>query len=81
MSRTGHSDTREVVGSDDALFNPTEEHCMLRELVADFTTREVEPQASEYDEKGKMNVSLFRKLGELGLLGITVPTEIGRAHV
>jgi len=61
------------------LFDPTEEHGMLRELVRDFTTNEVEPQAAEYDEKGCMNVDLFRQLGDMGLLGITVPEEFGGA--
>lgn len=70
---------REVVGSDDALFNPTEEHRMLRELVADFTSREVEPQAATFDERAQLNLELFRKLGELGLLGVTVPTSWGGA--
>jgi isovaleryl-CoA dehydrogenase len=63
----------------DALFNPTEEHRMLREMVADFTTNEIEPQAEEGDRRGTLNVELFRKLGELGLLGITVPAEYGGA--
>ncbi len=62
-----------------ALFDPTAEHRMLREMVRDFTVNEVEPQAAEYDEKGCMNVELFRQLGELGLLGITVPDEDGGA--
>ena len=61
------------------LFNPTEEHAMLREMVADFTRNEVEPQAAEHDEKGVLNIDLFRKLGELGLLGITVPEADGGA--
>lgn len=76
---TPNDEGREVIGSDDALFNPTDEHRMLREMVADFTAREVEPQAAEHDEKSKFNVDLFRKLGELGLLGITVPAEWGGA--
>ncbi|MCO4744650.1 MAG: acyl-CoA dehydrogenase family protein [Proteobacteria bacterium] len=63
----------------DELFNPTEEHRMLREMVADFTANEVEPQAAEFDAKGVLNVPLFRQLGELGLLGITVPEEDGGA--
>ena len=63
----------------DQLFNPSEEHLMLREMVADFTRNEVEPQAAEYDQKGVLNVGLFRKLGELGLLGITVPDTHGGA--
>lgn len=70
---------REIVGSDDALFNPSDEHRMLRELVRDFTTSEVEPQAAEFDERGVLNVPLFRKLGELELLGVTVPAEWGGA--
>lgn len=61
------------------LFNPTDEHRMLREMVADFTRREVEPQAETFDQKQALNVELFRKLGELGLLGITVPGEHGGA--
>jgi isovaleryl-CoA dehydrogenase len=61
------------------LFNPTEEHRMLREMVASFTRSEVEPQAAEYDEKGELNVPLFKQLGDLGLLGITVPEADGGA--
>lgn len=57
------------------LYNPTEEHLALREMVAQFTTNEVEPQAAEFDEKGHLNVDLFRQLGDLGLLGITIPEE------
>lgn len=52
---------------------------MLRQTVADFARREVEPQAAEFDVKGVLNVPLFRKLGELGLLGITVSAEDGGA--
>ncbi|MCB9593061.1 MAG: acyl-CoA dehydrogenase family protein [Sandaracinaceae bacterium] len=63
----------------DHLFNPTDEHKMLRQTVADFALREVEPQAAEHDAKGELNVPLFRKLGELGLLGITVPEADGGA--
>ena len=63
----------------DDLFNPTEEHRMLRQMVAEFARREVEPQAAEFDHKGALNVPLFRRLGELGLLGITVPDADGGA--
>ena len=64
---------------DDSLFTPTDEHRMLRELVRQFTTDRVEPQAAEFDEKEKLNIELFQELGELGLLGITVPAEGGGA--
>lgn len=66
-------------GAYDRLFNPSEEHGMLRRTVAEFGRREVDPQAAEYDDKGVLNVALFRKLGDLGLLGITVGEADGGA--
>ncbi len=59
------------------LFNPTQEHSMLRQMVRDFAQKEVEPQALEHDRKELFNLGLFRKLGELGLLGITVAEKFG----
>jgi len=46
-------------------------------MIRSFTENEVEPQANEFNKEEKMNVELFKKLGELGLLGITVPEEYG----
>ena len=59
------------------LFNPTDEHRMLREMVREFTREKVEPQAEAHDESGTLNRELFEALGDLGLLGITIPTEDG----
>ncbi len=59
--------------------NPTDEHSMLRQMVRDFTLEEVEPQALEHDRDERFNLSLFRKLGEMGLLGLTAPSEYGGA--
>jgi len=61
------------------LFNPTDEHRMLREMVRDFAANAVEPQAAEFDEKQCLNVPLLRQLGDLGCLGITVGEEDGGA--
>jgi isovaleryl-CoA dehydrogenase len=61
------------------LANPTPEHLMLRETLQSFVKEEVEPQAHEFDKKENFNLKLFRKLGELGLLGITVPEAYGGA--
>jgi len=60
-----------------SIFSPTAEHQALREMVRSFTEAEVEPQATEFNKAERMNVPLFRKLGELGLLGVTVPEEYG----
>lgn len=52
---------------------------MLRELVAAFVVTEVEPQAEKHDRLQALNRPLFSRLGELGLLGITIPAEDGGA--
>lgn len=57
--------------------NPTAEHKMLRDMVHSFVETEVEPQAHEYDRQEKFNLNLFKKLSDLGLLGITVPEAYG----
>lgn len=59
------------------LFNPTEEHASLRTMLREFVEKEVDPQALAHNRAEKFNVDLFRKLGDLGLLGITVETEFG----
>ena len=76
LSETMGEDWREL-----DIANPTEEHAMLREMVRSFVYDEVEPQALEHDRDEKFNSKLFRRLGEQGILGISVPIEIGRAHV
>lgn len=59
------------------LFNPSEQHKLLRNMAREFVEAEVEPQALEYDKKECFNLPLFRKLGSLGLLGLTVPERFG----
>src|SRR5437867_950196 len=61
------------------LFNPSEEHALLRQTVRNFVREQVEPQALEHDRQERFNLPLFRQLGALGLLGITVPAEHGGA--
>lgn len=61
------------------LFNPTPEHSLLRQTVRDFVREQVEPQALVHDRDERFNLPLFRQLGELGLLGITVASEHGGA--
>mmetsp|Transcript_14966 Transcript_14966/g.29809 ORF Transcript_14966/g.29809 Transcript_14966/m.29809 type:complete len:418 (+) Transcript_14966:3-1256(+) len=63
--------------SSTSLFSPTSEHASLREMVRSFVASEVEPQALEFNRAEKFNLPLFRQLGDLGLLGVTVPEEYG----
>lgn len=61
------------------LFNPSEEHRALREMVRQFAEKEVWPQAQAADRAEKFNPPLFRKAGDLGLLGITIAEKWGGA--
>ncbi len=61
------------------MFNPSDEHLMIREMVRNFVEEHVEPQALEYDRDEKFNLELFRSLGELGLLGLTADEQHGGA--
>ncbi len=59
------------------LFAPTDEHRMLAATMRDFVRDEVEPQAAAFNREEKFNHALFRRAGELGLLGLTVDAEDG----
>ncbi len=61
------------------LFNPSEEHQALREMARQFAEKELWPQAQAADRAEKFNLPLFRKAGDLGLLGITIDEKWGGA--
>jgi isovaleryl-CoA dehydrogenase len=46
-------------------------------MVRQFVEKEVEPQANDFNKREEFNHPLFKKLGGLGLLGITAPVEYG----
>jgi len=50
---------------------------MIRESVNAFARDEIAPRAAEIDEKNEFPADLWRKMGDLGLLGMTVPEEFG----
>jgi isovaleryl-CoA dehydrogenase len=63
------------------LYCPTPEHRMLRETMRAFVRSEVEGQALEHDREEKFNIELFRKLGALGVLGLTTGAQYGGAEM
>ena len=57
----------------------TEEHKMIRKMTRQFAEKEVAPIAAEMDEKGEVPFENIKKMGELGLLGLTVSEDYGGA--
>jgi acyl-CoA dehydrogenase len=57
----------------------TNEHEMLRRTVRAFVEKEVVPQVDAWEEAGRIPRAFWRRLGELGLLGLEFPAEYGGA--
>ncbi|MBP9679981.1 MAG: acyl-CoA dehydrogenase family protein [Bacteriovorax sp.] len=57
----------------------TEEEKDLQRLCRDFATKELAPFATKHDEEESFNINAFKKMGELGVLGITADPEYGGA--
>lgn len=58
-------------------FAINENQRMITQMVRDFAEKEIKPNMMKWDETQEFPRELFRKLGELGLMGILVPTEYG----
>jgi alkylation response protein AidB-like acyl-CoA dehydrogenase len=56
-------------------FTKSESQEMISQVVKDFAEREIRPKLMEWDESQHFPVELFRKMGELGLLGVLVPEK------
>jgi isovaleryl-CoA dehydrogenase len=57
----------------------SDEHELLRQTVRQFVQKSVEPQAMAHDESATFNTKLLRELGDLGLIGVTIPEADGGA--
>ncbi len=60
-------------------FDLGEDIDMLRDTVAAFAADEIAPRAAETDRSNQFPMDLWKKMGDLGILGITVPEEYGGA--
>jgi isovaleryl-CoA dehydrogenase len=53
----------------------------LRDAVRDFAQAEIAPRAAEIDRSDQFPMDCWRKMGDLGVLGITVPEQYGGANM
>lgn len=57
----------------------TEQQRMFQAAVREFVEKEVAPRAAEVDEEARFPAETVKKMGELGLMGMTIPEEYGGA--
>ncbi len=58
-------------------FSLTENQTMIAQMVRDFAEKEIRPNLMDWDESQRFPIEVFKKLGELGLMGVVVPQEYG----
>lgn len=58
-------------------FSINENQQMIADMIKKFGKDHISPKMMEWDESQEFPVEVFKKLGELGLMGVLVPTEYG----
>ncbi|MDO9349733.1 MAG: acyl-CoA dehydrogenase family protein [Deltaproteobacteria bacterium] len=58
-------------------FTLSTEQQMIRDLCKNFVKNEIAPIAEEMDETGHFPYEVWKKLGDLGIVGIPIPEEYG----
>ena len=58
-------------------FEYSENQKLIKQTILDFAKREIVPNFMDWDEKQYFPIELFKKLGELGMLGVLVPSKYG----
>lgn len=60
-------------------FNLTKTQELFRQMIREFAEKEVKPLAAEIDEQERFPAETVKKMAELGIFGIPVPTQYGGA--
>ncbi|MFM9826674.1 acyl-CoA dehydrogenase family protein [Flavobacterium sp.] len=58
-------------------FDYSETQSMIAQSIRDFSEKNIRPYIMEWDEAQILPIPLFKKLGEMGFMGILVPEELG----
>ena len=58
-------------------FALNKEQLMIQQMVREFAQNEIEPIVGEYEAEGRFPEEIIKRLGEIGILGMTVPKELG----
>ena len=55
----------------------TEQQQLLAQMVQDFAKQEIKPHLRHWDDQEIFPIEVFKKMGELGLLGVFIPENYG----
>jgi alkylation response protein AidB-like acyl-CoA dehydrogenase len=58
-------------------FDYNETQAMIASSIMEFAEQHIRPNIMEWDEAQHFPVDLFKKLGEMGYMGVLVPEELG----
>ena len=62
-------------------FKLTAEQEMIRDMVRDFTEKNIKPVAALYDEEKTFPYQNLKRMADLGLMGMNIPLEYGGSEV
>ena len=62
-------------------FDLTDMHKLFQKTIREFCVKELEPIADKIDKEEYLSKDLYKKMGNMGLMGMTVPQEYGGAGV
>jgi butyryl-CoA dehydrogenase len=62
-------------------FNLTEEQKLFKKTIREFCEREIKPIASKIDQEEFFPFDVYKKMGQMGLMGMTVPQDYGGAGI
>ena len=58
-----------------------EEHNLFRESLREFLEREVRPNINTWEKEGRIPKSIWKKMGDMGFLGLSLPEKYGGSNL
>ncbi|MCP2520454.1 acyl-CoA dehydrogenase [SCandidatus Aminicenantes bacterium Aminicenantia_JdfR_composite] len=58
-------------------FELSEEQLLLKETIREFAEKEISPLVREYEKKGEYPLEILKRLSDLGIMGMEIPSEYG----
>lgn len=55
----------------------SEAHIQMRKIIRDFVEKEIKPNVDKWEEEGLFSSELFKRMADVGLLGLQYPEEVG----